>query len=124
MENFEIKKAKLQEILSKFKKISGDLESLGNNVKSEYTELLANYWTGEGANQFRTNSDAWSNNLNCYNESVKELINIIESQVIPGANDMDNKAIGIEGVVGGLYSLGSSDSVVRRDNCLHLILVI
>lgn len=35
MENFEIKKAKLQEILSKFKKISGDLESLGNNVKSE-----------------------------------------------------------------------------------------
>ena len=62
MENFEIKKAKLQEILSKFKKISGDLESLGNNVKSEYTELLANYWTGEGANQFRTNSDTWSNN--------------------------------------------------------------
>ena len=121
MENFEIKKAKLQEILSKFKKISGDLESLGNNVKSEYTELLANYWTGEGANQFRTNSDAWSNNLNCYNESVKELINIIESQVIPGANDMDNKAIGIEGVVGGLYSLGSSDSVVRRDNCIEVL---
>jgi len=121
MENFEIKKAKLQEILSKFKKISGDLESFGNNVKSEYTELLANYWTGEGANQFRTNSDAWSNNLNCYNESVKELINIIESQVIPGANDIDNKAIGIEGVVGGLYSLGSSDSVVRRDNCIEVL---
>ena len=121
MENFEIKKAKLQEILSKFKKISGDLESLGNNVKSEYTELLANYWTGEGANQFRTNSDAWSNNLNCYNESVKELINIIESQTIPGANDIDNKAIGIEGVVGGLYSSGSSDSVVRRDNCIEVL---
>lgn len=121
MENFEIKKAKLQEILSKFKKISGDLESFGNNVKSEYTELLANYWTGEGANQFRTNSDAWNNNLNCYNESVKELINIIESQVIPGANDIDNKAIGIEGVVGGLYSLGSSDSVVRRDNCIEVL---
>ena len=121
MENFEIKKAKLQEILSKFKKISGDLESLGNNVKSEYTDLLANYWTGEGANQFRTNSDAWSNNLNCYNESVKELINIIESQTIPGANDIDNKATGIEGVVGGSHSSGSSDSVVRRDNYIEVL---
>jgi rhs family protein len=121
MGNFEIKKAKLQEVLNKFKKISGDLESLGNNVKSEYTDLLANYWTGEGANQFRTNSDAWSNNLNCYNESVKELINIIESQAIPGANDIDNKATGIEGVVGGLYSSGSSDSVVRRDNCIEVL---
>ena len=37
MGNFEIKKAKLQEVLNKFKKISGDLESLGNDVKSEYT---------------------------------------------------------------------------------------
>ena len=121
MENFEIKKAKLQEVLNKFKKISGDLESLGNDVKSEYTELLANYWTGEGANQFRINSDAWSNNLSCYDTSLKELISIIESQAIPGANDIDNKAIGIEGVVGGLYSSGSSDSVVRRDNCIEVL---
>ena len=121
MGNFEIKKAKLQEVLNKFKKISGDLESLGNDVKSEYTELLANYWTGEGANQFRINSDAWSNNLSCYDTSLKELISIIESQAIPGANDIDNKAIGIEGVVGGLYSSGSSDSVVRRDNCIEVL---
>ncbi len=121
MGNFEIKKAKLQEVLNKFKKISGDLESLGNDVKSEYTELLANYWTGEGANQFRINSDAWSNNLSCYDTSLKELISIIESQAIPGANDIDNKAIGIEGVVGGLYSSGSSDSVARRDNCIEVL---
>lgn len=121
MENFEIKRAKLQEVLNKFKKISDDLEKIGNDVKAEYTELLANYWTGEGANQFSTNSDAWSNNLNCYNESVKELINIIESQVIPGVNDIDNKAIGIEGVVGGSYSSGSSGSVVRRDNYIEVL---
>lgn len=121
MENFEIKRAKLQEVLNKFKKISDDLEKIGNDVKAEYTELLANYWTGESANQFSTNSDAWSNNLNCYNESVKELINIIESQVIPGVNDIDNKAIGIEGVVGGSYSSGSSGSVVRRDNYIEVL---
>ena len=121
MENFEIKRAKLQEVLNKFKKISDDLEKIGNDVKAEYTELLANYWTGESANQFSTNSDAWSNNLNCYNESVKELINIIESQVIPGVNDIDNKAIGIEGVVGGSYSSGLSDSVVRRDNYIEVL---
>lgn len=121
MENFEIKRAKLQEVLNKFKKITDDLEKIGNDVKAEYTELLANYWTGEGANQFSTNSDAWSNNLNCYNESVKELINIIESQVIPGVNDIDNKAIGIEGVVGGSYSSGSSGSVVRRDNYIEVL---
>ncbi len=121
MENFEIKRAKLQDVLNKFKKISDDLEKIGNDVKAEYTELLANYWTGESANQFSTNSDAWSNNLNCYNESVKELINIIESQVIPGVNDIDNKAIGIEGVVGGSYSSGSSGSVVRRDNYIEVL---
>ena len=121
MENFEIKRAKLQEVLNKFKKISDDLEKIGNDVKAEYTELLANYWTGESANQFSTNSDAWSNNLNCYNESVKELINIIESQVIPGVNDIDNKAIGIEGVLGGSYSSGLSDSVVRRDNYIEVL---
>ena len=121
MENFEIKRAKLQDVLNKFKKISDDLEKIGSDVKAEYTELLANYWTGESANQFSTNSDAWSNNLNCYNESVKELINIIESQVIPGVNDIDNKAIGIEGVVGGSYSSGLSDSVVRRDNYIEVL---
>ena len=121
MENFEIKRAKLQEVLNKFKKITDDLEKIGNDVKAEYAELLANYWTGESANQFSTNSDAWSNNLNCYNESVKELINIIESQVIPGVNDIDNKAIGIEGVVGGSYSSGSSGSVVRRDNYIEVL---
>ena len=121
MENFEIKRAKLQEVLNKFKKISDDLEKIGNDVKAEYTELLANYWTGESANQFSTNSDAWSNNLNCYNESVKELINIIESQVIQGVNDIDNKSIGIEGVVGGSYSSGLSDSVVRRDNYIEVL---
>ena len=100
MENFEIKRAKLQEVLNKLKKISEDLGILGNDVKSEYTELLGNYWTGEGANQFRANSDAWSNNLNCYNESMKELINIIESQAMPGAGEIDNRAIRLEGVLG------------------------
>ena len=119
MENFEIKRAKLQEVLNKLKKISEDLGILGNDVKSEYTELLANYWTGEGANQFRANSDAWSNNLNCYNESMKELINIIESQAMPGAGDIDNRAIRLEGVLGGLSSFGISDNVVRRNNCIE-----
>ena len=119
MENFEIKRAKLQEVLNKLKKISEDLGILGNDVKSEYTELLANYWTGEGANQFRANSDAWSNNLNCYNESMKELINIIESQAMPGAGDIDNRAIRLEGVLGGLSSFGISANVVRRNNCIE-----
>ena len=119
MENFEIKRAKLQEVLNKLKKISEDLGILGNDVKSEYTELLGNYWTGEGANQFRANSDAWSNNLNCYNESMKELINIIESQAMPGAGDIDNRAIRLEGVLGGLSSFGISDNVVRRNNCIE-----
>lgn len=59
--------------------------------------------------------------MSCYDTSLKELISIIESQAIPGANDIDNKAIGIEGVVGGLYSSGSSDSVARRDNCIEVL---
>ena len=59
MENFEIKRAKLQDVLNKFKKISDDLEKIGSDVKAEYTELLANYWTGESANQFSTNPDEY-----------------------------------------------------------------